>query len=354
MTNSKSQIANSKSPVSNLQFSISALKRTLMVTALALLVTLTACGPAAEPSTGRDVGQTPPELTAVPLGDGEKLKVVATTTLVGDVVRTVGGDAIELTVLLPVGADPHAFEPTPRDVAAAADAHVIFVNGAGLEIFLRRLLENAGGDAAVVSVSDGIEFRRLAGEHGDEHESGTEMATDGRTDPHVWFNPLNVVVWTRNVERTLSALDPTHAETYAGNARQYRAKLQALDAWITDQVAQVPQARRKLVTDHTSFGYFADRYGFEQVGAIFPGFSSAAAPSAQDLVRLEDAIREFDVPAIFVGTTVNPNLAQRIADDTGIRVVSLYTGSLSEPGGPADSYLAFMRYNVTAIVNALK
>jgi len=297
---------------------------------LALSATLIACGPATRPPAGQDVPKR------------GKLRVVATTTLVGDVARAVGGDAMELTVLLPVGADPHTFEPTPRDAATLANAHVIFVNGAGLESFLSRLLANVGDKVRVVSVSDGIELRRFEGEH-----EGEEV------DPHVWFNPLNVVVWTHNIERALSTLDPANASTYAANARQYEATLRELDAWIQDQVAQVPPERRKLVSDHAVFGYFADRYRFEQVGTVIPGFSTVAEASAHELAGLVDTIRELGVPAIFVGTTVNPSLAQRIAEDTGIRLVRLYTGSLSEPGGPADSYLSFMRYDVSAIVDAL-
>lgn len=328
------------------------LKYALM--ALALLATLTACGSARGPLVGEHVAETLPVLTAVPLSQGEKLRAVATSTIVGDVVRAVGGDAIELTVLLPVGTDPHTFEPTPQNMAAVADAHVIFINGVGLEVFLSRLLENAGGEAAVVPLSVGIELRRLEGEHLHEDKTSHTGSEGEEVDPHVWFNPLNVVVWTHNIEQALSTLDPANAERYAANAREYEAGLQELDAWIRDQVAQVPQAHRKLVTDHAAFGYFADCYGFEQIGTIFPGFSSGAEPSAQDLAKLEDTIREFEVPAIFVGTTVNPSLAQRIADDTGIRVVSLYTGSLSEPGGPADSYLSLMQYNASAIADAMK
>ena len=328
------------------------LKRTVVLLIVWVGVTaLTACGPASPPSADRDMTGGPPTLTAVPLSAGEKLRVVATTTLVGDVVRAVGGDAIQLTVLLPAGADPHTFEPAPQDVAAVADAHLVFVNGGGLETFLARLLENAGG-AAAVPVSEGVVFRQAGEEH--EAEAPQTMPPGEGVDPHVWFNPWNVVVWTRNIEGALSTLDPANARLYAANARRYRLELQELDAWIEEQVAQVPQSRRQLVTDHAVLGYFADRYGFEQVGAVFPGFSSAAAPSARDLARLEETIRALDVPAIFVGTTVNPNLAQRIADDTGVRVVSLYTGSLSEKGGPADSYLSFMRYDVSAIVEALR
>jgi ABC-type Zn uptake system ZnuABC Zn-binding protein ZnuA len=259
------------------------------------------------------------------------------------VVRAVGGDAIALTVLLPMGTDPHSYEPTPQDVAAVADADVVFVNGAGLEVFLDSLLESAGGDAHVVSVSEGIEFLRL----GDEHEHGD-------FDPHVWFDPNNVLVWVENVEQALSILDPANAEAYAANASEYRVALQELDDWIQSQVAQIPKANRKLVTDHASFGYFAERYGFEQIGAVFPGFSTLTEPSAQERAELEEAIRALGVQAIFVGTTINPSLAQQVAEDTGAQLVFLYSGSLSEPNGPANNYLRLMRYDVSAIVDALR
>jgi ABC-type Zn uptake system ZnuABC Zn-binding protein ZnuA len=286
-----------------------------------------------------------PTLSPVSLGEGEKLQVVATTSIVADVVKNVGGDLIDLTVLMPLGTDPHTFEPTPQDAAAVADAHVVFISGAGLEVFLEPLLESAGGgEAKVVPVSYGIELKS-EGEH--EYENG-------EFDPHTWFDPNNVMVWTHNIEHALIALDPGNAEVYAANAGAYGAKLQELDAWIREQVDQVPEANRELVTDHTAFTYFVHRYEFKQIGAAFPGYSTLAEPSAQDLAALEDAIREFGVKAVFVGLTVNPSLAQRLADDTGTRLVFLYTGSLSEPGGPAEDYISLMRYNVSAIVDALK
>jgi manganese/iron transport system substrate-binding protein len=162
------------------------------------------------------------------------------------------------------------------------------------------------------------------------------------------------MVWTHNIEYALSTLDPDNAEAYEANAKAYQAKLEELDGWIHEQVAQVSETDRKLVTDHTSFSYFAHRYGFEQIGAVFPGYSTLAEPSAQDIAVLEDAIGEFDVAAVFVGITVNPDLAERVAEDTGTLLVFLYTGSLSEPGGPADDYISLMRYNVSAIVEALR
>lgn len=275
---------------------------------------------------------------------GGRLQVVATTTIVGDVVKQIGGDAIDLQVLLPPGVDPHAFEPTPQDVARLAGARVIFANGAGLEGFLESLLANAGGQAEIVHVSDGIALRRVQG----GHDEG------GEADPHVWTDPNNVVVWTRNIEATLVRLDGANAARYQANAEAYRAKLQDLDAWVRAQVAQIPEANRRLVVDHEAFGYFADRYGFQQVGAVIPSFSTLAEPSAQELAALETAIRQQGVKAVFAGSTVNPKLARRVAADTGIQLVPLYTGSLTAPGGEAPSYLDYMRHNVAAIVKALK
>lgn len=304
-----------------------------------------ACQPSALPEQGVD--EMPP-LSAVTLGEGERLQVVATTSIVGDVVQNVGGGLIDLSVLMPAGTDPHSFEPTPQDVAAVADAHVVFANGAGLEEFLEPLLESADENATVVPVSYGIELLQLQGGGEEEHDQ------HGGVDPHVWFDPNNVAVWALNIAHVLSTLDPNNAGVYEENAAAYTVELERLDSWIREQLAQVPEENRKLVTDHASFSYFAQRYGFEQVGSVLPGYSTLAESSAQELAELEDAIIQADVKAVFVGLTVNPDLAQRVADDTGTRLVFLYTGSLSEPGGPADNYLAFMRYNVSAIAEALR
>jgi ABC-type Zn uptake system ZnuABC Zn-binding protein ZnuA len=318
----------------------------VLVLAGALLV---ACGdtlqsPAvtpAEPARGL------PALSAVHLGDGEKLRVVATTNTVADVVSNVGRNRIELTGLLPAGADPHAYEPTPQDLRAVAGAHVIFANGVGLEAFLDEMIRNAGGDAPVVPVSRGIELLEVNPSEADEPDHLG-------ADPHTWFDPKNVVIWTQNIERTLAALDPANAKVYEANAQAYVARLEALDAWIREQVAQVPAENRKIVSDHRVLGYFAQEYGFEVVGAVVEAYSAAAEPSAQELVTLEDSIRQLGVPAVFVGRSVNPKLAARVAEDTGIRLVPLYTGSLSEAGGEAGTYIDFMRYDVGAIVAALK
>jgi len=361
---------------------------------------------------------------------GRRLQVVATTTIVGDVVATIGGDAIDLTVLLQPDADPHGFVPTSRDMVAVARADLVFVNGLGLEGNLESLLRNAADGTRVVAVSDGVAAlvfgaaeheslgeavgEREDGAHGHQDEGAPEEeehgdAEDGENghdtdaadsdheaehdtdaagqehdadrdadaghdhdtdaplvvepdadhrhdhdlDPHVWFDPTSVQTWTVNIELALAAADPTHTDLYAANAEALRLRLVELDVWAHQQVAGVPEDRRLLVADHHVLAYFARRYEFRHVGTVLPGVSTLAEPSAASLAALEDHIRRLGVPAIFVGTTVSAGLAERVAQDTGTRVVRLYTGSLSAPGGEADSYEAFMRYNVTAIVEAL-
>ena len=289
-----------------------------------LLLSLTACASPAAPT------------PAAPA----RLKAVATTTIVGDVIHNLAGDAVDLSVLLPTGADPHAFQPTPQDAAKLAGAQVIFINGAGLETFLERLLQNSASQAKVVDLSTGLTL--LEGHDGEEG------------DPHVWTDPNNVLTWVANAQAALSEMDPANAAVYQANAAAYRQSLVELDGWIKEQVALAPPEHRKLVMDHEILGYFAARYGFEQVGAVIPGFSTLAEPSAQELAALEDAIRSLGVPTLFISIDVNPVLAQRVAADTGIQLVYIYSGSLSPASGPAGTYLEFMRYNVSAIVAALK
>jgi manganese/iron transport system substrate-binding protein len=298
-------------------------------------------------------GDVLPHLDAVSLGEGERLRVVATTSIVADIVSRVGGTHIELTRLMPLGVDTHAFEPTPRDAATLADAHVIFINGADLERFLDSFLESANG-VPVVPVSAGIELLPFElDDHDDDQQDDDDHGHEGEGDPHVWFDPNMVLVWVHNIEEALSDLDPRHANSYAANAEAFEDELEALDAWIQDQVAAVPEERRLLVTDHALLTYFAARYGFEQVGAVIPATTTVAEPSAQELAALQDAIGQYSVPAIFVGHEVSSRVAEQIAADTGVKLVFIYTESLSDENGPAATYMDYMRYNVNAIVEGL-
>lgn len=313
--------------------------------AFLILAMLSGCG---QTSRQADTGSQVSDLKPVALKPVEKLRVVATTNIIGDVVQNIAGDAIDLTVLMGIGVDPHTYIPTPADTAAIHDAHVVLANGAGLEENLDKILAGAGGDAVYIQLSDGLKLREATEGH-DLEESGEEH----HMDPHVWFDVQNVIEWVHRIEQTLSALDPSHADGYRANAEAYVRQLEELDAWIVAQIANLPQTRRKLVTNHPAFGYFADRYGLEQVGAVYP-ISPSSEPSAQDIAALEDAIRAFQVPAVFSESTVNPKLAEQVARDTGVQLVPLFSGSLGGPGSGAETYLAMMRYNVQAIVEALR
>lgn len=296
-------------------------------------------------------------LSAVTLDEDERLQVVATTTIVGDVVAQVGQGAIDLTVLLPVGADPHGYAPTPQDLQTVADAHLVVLNGLGLEQALQETLVQAG-EATMVSISEGIEplsFEEGAQEQGEEHGDAEEgHRHPAAVDPHVWFDPTNVMIWAENAARALGALDPAQESLYRANAEAYIDELEALDGWIKAQVDSIPPSRRLLVTDHAVFNYFAERYGFQVVGAVIPAYSSSAAASASELAELIEVIEQTQAPAVFVGLTVNPRVAESVAQDAGVQVVPLYTGSLGEAGGAADAYIGMMEYDVAAIVEALR
>lgn len=281
----------------------------------------------------------------------ETIQVLATNGVLADITQNVAGDRLKVKTLIPQGLDPHAFEPTPRDIAAVADSQVLVVNGAGLEEWLQDVLDNAGGERLVIEASQGLLSRAISEEEKvllDAHE-----AAEG--DPHFWLDPTLAMRYVENIRDGLAQADPAGAEVYAQNAQTYIDKLDELDAWAKQTLAVVPAERRLLVTNHESFGYFADRYGFQVVGAIIPNTSSSAAPSAQQMAHLVDQIRRMQVPAIFLETGANPELARQLADEAGVKsVVELYTHSLTAPDGPAATYLDLMRTNVIAIVEALK
>lgn len=267
----------------------------------------------------------------------EDLNVVVTTTILGDVVANVAGDAFDPQVLLDPGQNPHTAPLDPTMLRAMVEADVVLAQGLGFEEFLEDALEASGDEITLVRVSDGIPTRQL----GDV------------VDQHAWFNPANVAIWTDNVREVLVERDPANAEQYAINAMRYQGKLAELDAFIEERVGELDPEQRKIVADHRAWGYFADRYGFEFLGAVIPNLSDNAEPSARDVAKTIEVIRAENVPAIFVGNTARPDVAEQVAEETGAEIVQLFTGSLSGPDGPAPTYLAHMRFNVNAIVDAL-
>ncbi len=259
--------------------------------------------------------------------------VVAETSFLADIAQNVAGTRLVVSSVLPVGGDPHSFDPTPKDAAKVAKADAVIINTPGFEPPVDDLIAGAGGkDLLVIDASAGL--------------------PDAKADPHFWLDPVSMLTYVENIRAGLVAIDPAGEQEYTASAAAYESKLRDLDAWIAAQVAVIPQGRRLLVTNHESFGRFAARYGFTVVGTILPSAESEAAPSAEGLAGLVKAINATGAPAIFLETGNAPDLAEQLARETGIKVVTdLYTHSV---GPDAPSYIAMMQWNVAHIVEALK
>jgi ABC-type Zn uptake system ZnuABC Zn-binding protein ZnuA len=278
--------------------------------------------------------------------------ILTSTTFLADIARNVAGDRLPVESLLPVGADPHSYQPTPQDAAKVADSKLLIVNGMEYEHFIETLLENAGGERMVITASEGIEARHMEEQAG-ETETGSGRAHEAG-DPHMWLDPNLVIVYVENIRDGLIQFDPEGEAVYRSNAEAYIGKLKNLDAWIVEQVAQVPQERRLLVTNHEALGYFAERYGFTIAGTVVESFSSGASPSAGQMADLIAQIQSSGAPAIFLDASDNESLARQISAETGANVITdLHLESLTN-GAPAATYIDMMKQNVTLIVEALK
>jgi ABC-type Zn uptake system ZnuABC Zn-binding protein ZnuA len=298
-------------------------------------------------------------------GDTNKLNVVVTFSILEDVVANVGGDAIELESIVPAGGDSHTFDPSPDQVAGVSDADLIFAIGIGFEPWLHDMVEASGTSGQEIEVTDGLDLiEGEAEEHEDEEhadeatpeaEADEHAHDDSGVDPHVWGDVANVIAITATVRDALVAADPANAATYEANAAAYTTQLQDLDQWVRDEVAKLSEDRRKLVTSHDTFGYFARAYGFEVIGTAIGSVSTESGdPSAQDIAELVAQIEETGVPAIFAENVSNPDLIDAIASEAGVTVgPALYTDALGEPGSDGDTYVKLMTYNVTSIVTAL-
>ena len=267
--------------------------------------------------------------------------VLASATFLADIAQNVAGDRLAVDSLLPVGSDPHSYQPTPQDVTKIVQSKLLIINGAQYEHFLAPLLESAGGEREIIEASAGLSPRKDS-----ENEQGV--------DPHFWADPNNVITYAENIREALTHYDPDGAAIYQSNAESFVAQLTELDLWVSEQVSQIPPERRLLVTNHEALGYFAERYGFTVIGAVVPAVSSDASPSAEQMANLIDQIQASGTPAIFLDEVENPALAQQIAAETGVKVIEdLHLESLTD-GPPAGSYIDMIKHNVSLIVNALK
>ena len=311
---------------------------------------------------------------AAPAFAEEKLKVIATFSILGDIVANVGGDRVEVTTLVGPDGDAHVFQPAPADAQAVSGAQVIVANGLGFEGWMDRLIEASGTQAALVTAADGVtpiafgeeEHAEEEGhdhdhedaegeEHKDDHakeEVGHEGHDHGAFDPHAWQSVTNVALYVGNIERGLAAVDPAGAETYATNAAAYLAELDVLDAEIRAAVAALPEDRRTVVTSHDAFGYLAADYGLTFVAP--QGVSTEAEASAQDVAALITQIRDAGIAAVFVENIADRRLLDQIATETGAAIGgTLYSDALSAADGPAATYLAMMRHNLGQLTGAL-
>jgi manganese/iron transport system substrate-binding protein len=442
------------------------LRNILLQILIILSLALAGCRPTASSSKG---------------GDG--LRVTAIETFLADIAQNVAGSRAKIDALIPIGVDPHSFEPTPQDIVKLAQAQVIIANGAGFETWLQKTIDTTGEKAQVIEAASGLKPRTARegeaaemsaadlvdsictagtpnsaqaaaggpdaghpaalpaetgyfslklspardGSFGATLKYATDAsgdiqvalgagklavmrAADGSpvpvnkqlpltchgltqgniltlqkntiyvlalsgfasaetslvigpaggvehhdTDPHFWLDPNNAILYVETIRAGLTQTDPAGADVYTRNAADYITRLKQLDAWIQQQVATIAPERRLLVTNHESFGYFADRYGFQIVGTIVPSVSSDASPSAQQLARLVDRIRASHAIAIFLETGTNPQLAEEVGRETGVKVVTdLYTHSISATNGSAPTYIDMMKFDVNAIVTALK
>lgn len=275
------------------------------------------------------------------VGKGQ-IEVVATTTQIGDFVRQVGGHAVVVDQILRPNTDPHEYEPRPSDVVAAASAKLVFVNGDKLDEWIGNVVSDSGSDAEEVDLG-AVVTDRLPGP-----SSGSEAST---YDPHWWHDPRNAEAAVREIARRLEAADPVHRREFERNARAYLAKLRALDAAIARCVDSVPPSRRKLVTNHDAFGYFAKRYGIDVIGAVIPSQTTQAQPSAKDLAALIELIEREHVEAVFPESAVSSKVAEQIARQTGATAdYTLYGDTLGPAGSAGATYVGMERANADAMV----
>ena len=431
-----------------------------MTIGLALLLSVAACSSDDEPEPATQAQTSPAGPPPAAASDKPPIEVVTTSNIVADWVQNVGGDGVEVFSLLPIGADPHTFQPGARDVARISDADVVLSIGLGMEGgWLHDLLENAAADPESIvetgEIVDPIEFAEghadevelleelshvvheveegeidamegleeikevleAAEEEGEHHEGEgeeeeeekdedhegeeeeeedhhegeeelpvmvmeiieqveagemkaeeaieaieglTEEGEDehddhghGLEDPHYWFDPVRVKLVVNDIAARLSVLDPDRGDMFRANAEAYNAKLDELHTWTEEQVSALHEEDRLLVTSHDSFGYFANRYGFEVVGVVL-SITTDVEPSAGELADLVEEVKEEGVPVVFGETTVSERLASAVAKESGAELVRLYSGSLGPQGSGADTYLTMVRTNVERIVEGLK
>lgn len=285
---------------------------------------------------------------AMAQGQAAKVKVIASFSILADMVGRVGGEAVAVDSIVGADQDIHVFEPTPADARRLADASLVFVVGLGFDSRIQQLAKAAGYRGTIVPVSAGIAPRQ-----GAEHGIAKGGHKHGAFDPHIWQDPGRAQAMVRNIQQALAKHDPGRAAPYQANAERYVAEIAELESWAMAEVAKLPKAQRRVITGHESFGYLGERFGIAFEAP--QGLSTETEPSAKEVARLIAQIKREKARAIFLENIANPRTLRRIAQEAGVAIGDkLYSDALSGPGGPAPSYLALMRHNVGQIIAALR
>ena len=281
-------------------------------------------------------------LLGTPAHAADPLPVTASFSILGDLVRVVGAEWVAVTTLVGPDEDAHVFEPKPSDVKTILGSKLLVTNGLGFEPWAGKLAKSAGYKGESVIASKGVKGRAMADEHG-----------HAESDPHAWQNPNNVVLYVRNIAAGLSRVDPAGASAYQANAEAYVKELQALDSWAKEQFATIPAEKRKVITSHDAFGYFAAHYGIKFLAP--QGVSTEAEPSAKQVAQLIRQLQREKIKAVFVENMTNPKLLAQLSKDAGVTVgTALYADALSAPGKPGSTYLQMVRHNVTQLAAGMK
>jgi zinc/manganese transport system substrate-binding protein len=275
-------------------------------------------------------------MAAVPARAEERLNVVASFSILGDFVRNVGGDKVDVTTLVGPNGDVHVYTPSPADANTIADARLVVVNGLGLEGWLPRLVQSAGSRAPIVVASTGI----------------APLGDGAEADPHAWQSVANAKIYVGNIRDALARADPADADYFRDHAAHYLAELDALDREVRAALDQIPPERRKVISTHKAFGYFAKDYDIAFIAPL--GVSTETEPSARDMAGIISQVRAAKIPAVFVENMSDDRLIGRIASETGAKVGgTLYSDSLTDEKGAAPTYIAMVRHNIKALTSAL-
>ena len=278
-------------------------------------------------------------LFSLTLAAQDKKIVVSSASMMWDMVKNIAGDKVDNKLIVPIGGDPHIYDPTPADAQKVANADLIFVNGLTFEGWINELIENSGTKGKTITVTEGI-------------NAISSSIYKNAYDPHAWMDVSLALIYIKNIKDGLVELDPKNTDFYNSNYSNYKERLEDLDAYIMKNINKIPEAQRILITSHDAFSYYGRRYGLQVEGVI--GISTESEAQTSDMIRIQETIKDSGVPAIFVETTINPQLLEQIAKDNNVSIGgSLFADSIGEKGSGGHSYYDMLKSNTDVIVNAL-